>query len=93
MDNRKQFDVLVEKKVGRDIWKLGYTIVMNDNKVIRIFNNTKSWKGVPLFHTIEPTSEMFLYLKKKYEISVATALEMTNLEFETLLLTTNLNLN
>ena len=74
----KQFIINYTLKLGKGkVLQLSYTIVMIDKKVVRIFNHTTSKKGNPTFHTIEPSSDMFSRLKKRYEDLYAREDEQT----------------
>lgn len=65
---RKQFDVVVDKKLGKGkILQLTYTIVMIDKKVIRILNHSHTRSGLLAYFSISPTSETYLSLKRYYE--------------------------
>ncbi len=71
----RQFVTTITKKTGKydkktrvaEEMSLTYTIVMIEDKVVRIFNHYKHRTGYIVYNSIQPTSEIFLLLQKKYD--------------------------
>lgn len=65
--------LFTDKRNNQTTSSLRYTIVLNGNKVVRVFNHVKLFDGPAqkkyyiIFNSIQETSEVFLYFKEKYE--------------------------